>query len=109
MELSYNVIKKLDVVCLNDGKNLGRVCDLVFLYPENRVKGFFVTGGKGFRFSRQEEFIPITSVTKIGEDVILVKREEKKEKCPPRHERNCCPPPFVRDGGDDRRDTGEYE
>ena len=109
MELSYNVIKKLDVVCLNDGKNLGRVCDLVFLYPENRVKGFFVTGGKGFRFARQEEFIPITSVTKIGEDVILVKREEKKEKCPPRRERNCCPPPFARDGGDDRRDTGEYE
>ena len=109
MELSYNVIKKLDVVCLNDGKNLGRVCDLIFLYPENRIKGFTVTGGKGFRFVRQEEFIPITAVTKIGEDVILVRREEKRDKCPPRREKNCCPPPFVGECGDGRRDTGEYE
>lgn len=109
MELSYNALKKLDVVCLNDGKNLGRVCDLIFLYPENRIKGFNVTGGKGFRFMRQEEFIPISSVTKIGEDVILVRREEKREKCPPRRDKGACPPQFGQNFGDGRRDTEEYE
>ena len=113
MELSFNALKKLQVVCLNDGKNLGRVRDALFFYPENRIKGFTVTGGKGFAFMREEQFIPWGQIVKIGEDVVLVRREDKKRDCPPDRppDRPPCPeafcPPPRR--GDGRRDMGDYE
>ena len=102
MEHSYNRLKKLQVICINDGKNLGRVCDVLFLYPENKIKGFSVTGGRGFRIAREEQFVPWGQIIKIGRDVVLIKREEKpKGSCPP-----PCPPLF---GRTDCRDDGECE
>ena len=98
---------------MNDGKNLGRVCDMSFCYPENSVKGFTVTGGRGLRFMREEQFVPWNQIVKIGEDVILVKREAKGggHECPP-----PCPPgrfcpPHNNGGGfgSSRRDTEDYE
>lgn len=101
MELSFNQLKKKDVICLGDGVNLGRICDVVILVPENKVKGYFVTGCKGFRFNRQPLFIPVANIKKIGEDVILTDFSKKpappKEECrpqPPKEEcRPLCPPP----------------
>lgn len=95
----------MQVICLNDGKNLGRVCDISFLYPENCIKGFTVTGGRGLKFMRDEQFVPWDSISKIGEDVILIKNE-KKGGCPPRGQgkpREICPPcpPFGRRDGED--------
>ncbi len=109
----------MDVVCITDGKNLGKVCDLAFYFPENRLKGLFVTGCKGFRFSKSDVFIPMHDVVKIGEDVILVKLGQDKppkdnppqshcpppDKCPPQNN-NCrppCPPP------NNRRNFDDYE
>ncbi len=119
MEQTFNNLKKKDVISVSDGKNLGKVFDVEFLFPENRIKGFFVTGCKGFKFTRQEIFIPIGNVVKIGEDVVLININEKKppEKCPPpRPPQQCppcpppqCPPPkggFYNDG---RRNYDEYE
>ena len=95
----------MDVVSLTDGKNLGKVCDLAFFFPENRLKGFFVTGSRGFKFSKSDIFIPIAEVTKIGEDVILVKPGSSKKPqpdnpppqkpCPPSYppQQRPCPPP----------------
>lgn len=98
-EQTFSDLKKKDVINLNDGKNLGKVCDITFTFPENNVQGFTVTGCKGFRFSKQEVFIPISAVTKIGQDAVLVKlgKEGKPEPpCPP-HNGDCpppnCPPP----------------
>lgn len=110
MELSYNQLRKKEVVCVADGVNLGRVCDLAFLVPENRVKGYFVTGGKGFRFNRQPLFIPVEDIVKIGEDVILT-GSGKKLPAPPKEQRPpkngaCNPPQCGRDG---RRSYEEYE
>ncbi len=95
MEQTFSDLKKKDVINLTDGKNLGRVCDITFTFPENNVCGFTVTGCKGFRFSRQEMFIPVSSVTKIGQDAVLVKlgKEGKPEPRPPRGE-GACPPNF---------------
>ena len=62
MELTFTELKRMDVVSVSDGRNLGRVCDAVFEFPEGRVRGFTVTGGKGFRLTRQEQFIPLASV-----------------------------------------------
>ncbi len=92
MEQTFSDLKKKDVINLTDGKNLGRVCDITFTFPENNVCGFTVTGCKGFRFSKQEMFIPISAVTKIGEDAVLVKlgKEGEPEHKPPHHSE--CPP-----------------
>lgn len=110
METSFGEIKKKEVVNLADGKQLGKVCDLVFAYPEGKVLGLVVPGGKGFRFGKCDLFIDLKKVCKIGVDVILVdikcapKPSGKKQKWeggyPPEP-----PPPMPRD----RRDYGEYE
>lgn len=118
METSFLAIRQKDVINLVDGKHLGKVCDISFSFPENNVLGFTVTGCKGFRFSKQEIFLPIKTVVKIGEDAILVKfgKEEKPDKpekppkkpdCPPPCPPSCSPcppcPPY------DRRNYDEYE
>ncbi len=112
METSFLAIKQKDVINLLDGKHLGKVCDISFSFPENNVLGFTVTGSKGFKFSKQEIFLPVKCIVKIGEDAILVKfgKEEKPEKpskkpdCPP-----PCPPPCPPCPPYDRRSYDEYE
>lgn len=111
MEVNFSDLKQKDVINLSDGRHLGRVCDIAFTFPENKVLGFTVTGCKGFRFSRQEVFIPVKNVTKIGEDTVLVNLEKdsrpSKPDCPP-SKRDCppCPPPCP---PPDRRSYDEYE
>ena len=96
MEFSFSQLKQKDVINISDGKNMGKVCDLSFTFPENNILGFTVTGCKGFRLTKQEQFIPIKSVVKIGEDTVLVKNEKTQPPPPPRPPKNkneCCPPP----------------
>lgn len=109
MEYNYNKIKKMDVVSVSDGKNLGRVCDAVFHFPENKLKGFFVTGGKGFRLTKSDIFIPVSDLIKIGEDVVLVSAGEKPPKPnQPKRKGEPCPPPCA-PCQPNRRDYDEYE
>ena len=88
MQLSFSDLRTKEVINTSDGKKLGKVCDLVFCYPENRVLGIVVPGGKGFGFRRGEMFIDLKCITKLGSDVILVciaptgKQPPKKEKQP---------------------------
>ena len=113
-------LKQKQVVNLCDGKQLGRVCDVVFTFPEGKVQGIVVPGGKGFRWGKADLFIDIKNVTKIGVDTVLVelrsapgKPDKKKGKWgdyappPPPPERD--PPPYYRGNANDRRDYGEYE
>ncbi len=107
MELSFNQLKKLQVISLDDGKNLGHICDIIFICPENQIKGYSVTGGKGFRLTRDEQFIAVSQVVKIGEDVMLVKGVLSGKDC---RQEGACPPEQGRHpkrGG--RRDFGDYE
>lgn len=115
MEFVFSQIKKMEVVSVSDGKNLGKVYDMAFFYPEGKIKGFFVTGCKGFKLTKSDEFIPLCNVVKIGEDVILVKTKDDK---PPqkRPEKDCmpcapCPPcsPCQPDYIEPRRNFDEYE
>lgn len=112
MEFTFTQLKQKDVINLADGKNLGRVCDITVSFPENNVLGITVTGCRGFRLSKQEVFIPIKQVVKIGEDSVLVRQEQRPpcpppappNNCPPKHppaQPNNCPP--------DRRSYDEYE
>ncbi len=110
MEFTFSELKQKEVINLNDGKHLGKVCDVSFSFPENNLLGIFVTGGKGFKFTRQDQFIPMKSVNKIGEDAILVKLSDKEKDCPQKPDcppkPNCrpCPPP-----DNCRRSLDEYE
>ena len=123
METSFLELKQKEVVNLCDGKRLGKVCDLVFSYPEGRVQGIVVPGGRGFRWGKADLFIELKNVTKIGIDVVLVDikaapkpPEKHKGRCrdvrycppspPPTPQPREDPPPFYRG---DRRDYGEYE
>lgn len=102
MECSYRELKTKCVINVVDGKNLGRVCDIVFTFPEGRVFGIVVPGSCGFHlFHRNDIFISLRNIVKIGADAILVdlkgmKSSGKQEK---RAENYM----------ESRRDYGEYE
>ncbi|MDE6442291.1 MAG: PRC-barrel domain-containing protein [Clostridia bacterium] len=122
MEFSFSQLKQKEVINLNDGKNMGKVCDVSVTFPENAFIGITVTGGKGFRLTRGDMFLPVSNIVKIGEDTILVKcggKEPPPPPCPP-HKGNCppprgnCPPPKgnyppPRPNPPDRRSYDEYE
>lgn len=113
METSFGELRRKEAININDGKRLGKVSDVVFTYPEGKVQGIVVPGGRGFRWGKAEVFVELKCVTKIGVDVVFVdikaapKPEKKKggkweDSCPP-------PPPPPPRGKCDRRDYGEYE
>lgn len=71
MELSFSDLRAKEVVNTQDGRRLGRICDVALCYPENKWIGIVVLSGRGFG-KRHEVFIPMRNIVKIGEDVILV-------------------------------------
>ena len=90
MELSFSELRAKEVVNTQDGRKLGRVCDLVFCYPENRVIGIVVPDGKSF-LKKEERFVAMKDIVRIGEDVILVNLPSDSRKvCPPKG--RCVPP-----------------
>ena len=99
MELSFSELRAKEVVNTQDGKKLGKVCDVALCYPENKWLGIVVPNGRGFAFKKNELFIDLKHIVKIGEDVILVniglprkqnvcKNERGGPHVPPQ-----CPPP----------------
>ena len=112
MEFSYTELKQMDVVCVKDGRNLGKVCDLVFSFPEGRVCGFYVTGCKGFRLTRPDIFVPVQSIVRIGEDVIITDVElappGEKPRCRKRG-KGTAPAEMCGPSHGQRRSYDEYE
>ena len=91
MELSFSELRTKEVVNTQDGKKLGKVCDIALCYPENRWVGIAVPCGKGWK--KTNLFIPLKNIVKIGEDVILVNvgivgKEDNKPAPPPPPRRN---------------------
>ena len=72
MELSFSQLRAKEVVNTQDGRKLGKVCDIALCYPENRWMGIVVPGNKSWGRKKNELFIDIKHIVKIGEDVILV-------------------------------------
>lgn len=110
MEVTFSELKQKQVVNLSDGKQLGKVCDVKFTFPEGKVEGFSVSGGKGLKFFRREEYISLKCVTKIGEDTVLVNLSAPpapKPPTPPPPPPAPCPPPFA--PSQSRRSMDEYE
>ena len=71
MELNFSDLRAKEVINTQDGRKLGRVCDVALCYPENRWIGIIVPGGK-WALKKNELFIDLRNIVKIGEDVILV-------------------------------------
>lgn len=111
MEVVFSELKQKEVISITDGKHLGKVCDLTFTFPEGKITGFTVTGCKGFKFTKQEVFLPLKCIVKIGEDAVLVNSEAPppppngnyRPGCPPPPP--PCPPPPPQS----RRSLDEYE
>ena len=76
MELSYNELRKRDVINISDGRCLGRIIDMRLCFPEGVLVGIVVPGRKTrgiFRlFDKSELYIDESRILKIGGDVILV-------------------------------------
>lgn len=95
MELSFSELRTKEVVNTQDGRKLGKASDILLCYPENRWIGLIVPSGKGMCLKKQELFIDLKSIVKIGEDVILVnlgapkKETDKKDRCAPPFKPNC--------------------
>lgn len=86
MELTFSSLRAKEVINVQDGKKLGRICDVVLCYPENKWIGMVVPSSRGFSLKRNELFISLKQVQKIGEDVILVsvgtaKKDGEKQPC----------------------------
>lgn len=115
MELTFNDLKKRDVVNIADGKCLGRITDLRLAFPDGTLTGIYVPGRRAnvlFRlFDKTVIYIDVTKILKIGGDVILVnlrasdecgerigggKNNRPSKKRPPDCPPPCpspCPPP----------------
>ena len=93
MELSFSELRTKEVVNTQDGRKLGKVCDIVFCYPENRWLGIVAPNGRGFGMRKNGVFIEIRNIVKIGDDVILVNIGLPRKQGGRRGNPNCCPPP----------------
>ena len=97
MQVSFLELRAKEVVNTQDGRKLGKVCDVVLCYPDNRWIGLVVPSGKGLSFKKNELFIELKNIVKVGEDVILVNiGMPKKNAC---DKRGCPPPPMPREDG----------
>ncbi len=109
MELSFNELKKRDVINIPDGRCLGRITDLRLNFPDGKLVGIAVPGRKGKRFlswfDKTEIYIERNRIIKIGGDVILVDiSSTPKKPCSPRPPKPCapqgCPPKQIDDQDD---------
>lgn len=119
MQISFSELRAKEVVNTADGSKLGRVCDLTFSYPDNKVLGILVPEGKGL--CSKKMFVEMKCIVKIGDDVILVDvgepkkrgcdspKEEKGGKCPTGCPIHCPPKNRPNEHNSDRRSFEEYE
>lgn len=84
METGYCQLRQKEVINVKDGKKLGKVCDVIFTFPEGKVLGIVVPGGRGF--FHPEMFIDLRNVIKIGVDTVLVE-VRPSPKIPPKRGR----------------------
>lgn len=73
METSYSEIKKKNVINVLDGRDLGKVIDITFTYPDGNIKSIIVPGKKNAFFKTNELIINFCCIEKIGNDAILVR------------------------------------
>ena len=83
MEISYNELKKKEVVDISSGKNLGKINDLIIDENSGKILKIIVPGRKCF-LNCDELSIDYKCLVKIGDDAILYKKCQPKQDCPPK-------------------------
>lgn len=78
MVINYNDLKKKDVVNVSNGKNLGKINDLIIDSECGKILKIIVPGKKNGIFFCDEMEIRFSQITKIGDDAILVKLSDCK-------------------------------
>ncbi len=73
MIYTYKELKKKDVVNVTDGKNLGKISDLIIDAKCGQILKIVVSGKKFGSLFCDDIEIDFNKITKIGEDSILVK------------------------------------
>ena len=72
MDYNFTDLKKKKVINIFDGKDLGKIIDLIISYPDGRIKSIIVPGKKNAFFSGCELIINFSCIERIGDDTILV-------------------------------------
>lgn len=74
--MTFSELKKKDVICIGDGRLLGRVTDLELDVSAGQIRALIVPSGAGFScfFHGEKNLmaIPWQQIACIGDDVILV-------------------------------------
>ncbi len=106
MDILFSDFKKKDVIDVCSGKKLGKVKDMLFTFPDGKIKSITVSTNK--LWGGEEEVIPYGKIERVGEDALLVNtartepscdgKPPLKKPCPP--QKGCPPKP---QGGEDRR------
>ena len=73
MIIKFSDLKKKKVVNILDGRVLGKICDVIFTYPEGKICEFVVSNGI---FSKEDYVFGLCCVNKIGDDAVLVSLKE---------------------------------
>ena len=74
--MTFSELKKKDVICIGDGRLLGRVADLEFDATDGRIRVLIVPGGSGLsgflHGDKNQVAVAWQHIACIGDDVVLV-------------------------------------
>lgn len=72
MEISYTELRSKEVVNTQNGARMGKMIDMIIDSNGKNVLGIVVPGTRRLFRANEDIFIPWRSISKIGDDVILV-------------------------------------
>lgn len=74
--MTYSEFKKKDIICIGDGRLMGRVSDLEIDPADGRIRALVVAGSCGiggiFHGDKNQQTILWGQIACIGDDVILI-------------------------------------
>ena len=74
--MTFSELRKKDVICISDGRLLGRISDLEIDVSCGQIRAVIVPGGMGigcfFHGDKGLMSIPWNQIACVGDDVILV-------------------------------------
>lgn len=74
--MTFSQLRKKDVICIEDGRLIGRTADLELDERSGQIRALIVPGGAGlgcfFHGDKSQSAIPWKQIACIGDDVILV-------------------------------------
>ena len=74
--MTFSQIRKKDIICIGDGRLLGRATDLQLDASGGQIRALIIAGGSCvpcfFHGEKSQTVIPWQQIACIGDDVILV-------------------------------------